>query len=106
MCECVLVVGPQGAEDGAEEEEEENEQKRTITDACRPSIKTAATVHEMGHYPSTVYHYVVDKSMPLTVMILRYSKHKALRQSRCTVSTRRQRGSTRSEGARRPEGRV
>lgn len=61
--------------------------KRTITNACRPSIKPAATVHEMGHYPSMVYHYVVDKSMSLTVMILRYSKHKALRRSRCTVST-------------------
>ena len=32
--------------------------------------KNAATVHKMGHYPSTVYHYVVDKSMALTVMAL------------------------------------
>ena len=65
--------------------------------------KNVATVHKMGHYPSTVYHYVVDKSMALTVMILCYSKHKALRQSPCLL-WRLQRGSTRGKGAHSREG--
>lgn len=65
--------------------------------------KNAATVHKMGHYPSTVYHYVVDKSMALTVMTLCYSKHKALRLPPCLI-WRLQRGSTWGKGTHSQEG--
>lgn len=66
-------------------------------------LKNAATVHKMGHYPSTVYHYVVDKSMALTVMTRCYSKPEALRQSPCLL-WRLQQGSTRGKGTHSQEG--
>lgn len=77
-------------EEGGNREQEKNR--------CSLAVqKNAVTVHKMGHYPSTVYHYVVDKSMALTVMTLCYSKHKALRQSPCLL-WRRQQGSTLGKG--------
>lgn len=84
------------------EEEGKREKKNNNNNRCSFAVqKNAATVHKMGHYPSTVYHYVVDKS--LTVMTLCYSKHKALRQSPCLL-WRLQQGSTRGKGARSQEG--
>lgn len=84
--------------------EEEEEERKKNNNRCSLAVqKNAATVHKMGHYPSTVYHYVVDKSMSLTVMILCYSKHKALRQSPCLL-WRLQQGSTRGKGAHSQEG--
>lgn len=86
--------------------EEEKGKKKKNNNRCFLAVhKNAATVHKMGHYPSTVYHYVVDRSMALKVMILCYSKHKALRQSPCLL-LRLQRGSTRGKGAHGQEGRV
>lgn len=78
--------------------EEEEEGKRKKNNRCSLAVqKNAATVHKMGHYPSTVYHHVVDKSMALTVMALCYNKHKALRQSPCLL-WRLQQGNTRGKG--------
>ncbi|KAK5605872.1 hypothetical protein CRENBAI_004667 [Crenichthys baileyi] len=54
-------------------------------------------LYKMGHYPSTVYHYVVDRSMALLAMTLCYSKHKALRQPPCLL-WRLQQGSTHGKG--------
>lgn len=54
-------------------------------------------LYKMGHYPSTVYHYVVDKSMAVLAMTLCYSKHKALRQPLCLL-WRLQQGSTQGKG--------
>lgn len=78
--------------------------KKKHNNRCSLAVqKNTATVHKMGHYPSTVYHYVVDKSMALSVMTPCYSKHKALRQSPCLL-WRLQQGSTRGKGTHSQEG--
>lgn len=71
-----------GVEDAEEEEEEGKVQQQMLLGCPR---KNAATVHKMDHYPSIVYHYVVDKSMALSAMTPCYSKHKALRLSPCLL---------------------
>lgn len=80
VCVCLWVHGERQGEEGRREKEKKSNNR------CFLAVhKNAATVHKMVHYLSTVYHYVVDKSMALTVMILFYSKHKALRQSPCLL---------------------
>lgn len=78
---CVGGWGEGGLRGGGNKEGKQKHNNR-----CSLAVqKNAATVHKLGYYPSTVYHYVVDKSMALSAMTPCYSKHKALRQSPCLL---------------------
>jgi len=80
MCVCVCVC----MERGRFKRRRRKERDKAKHNRCSLAVqKNAAILHKMGHYPSTVYHCVVDKSMAMSLMALCYSKHKAHRLPAC-----------------------